>query len=477
MNLPKPGRGFWFVLSLALALRLGLVWYYSSTLGRDAFLMGDSQSYWTLARQIANGETYEYGWEHARCFRMPGFPALLSLLYFLTPETPPLWIPRVLTAVLGTLSVGLTMILARLTVGQRAAIGAGIGAAIFPELLISNVLVLSESAFVPLMLGQLIFLLLTLRATSRKQQVQYGVFSGLLASLSILVRPSWSLAMPFLTLGVLLEGRSRVAINKQPASPASAQLKSRVLTTLLFMVAFVLPLTPWWIRNYHLYGHFVPTTLQTGASLYDGWNAQATGASDMSSIDRIRLDYLRAQTRIHLSPKRAQYWNSQLPLNARVPDYWDQLKLQVSPLWTEIQEASPSVPPFEYAFDKHLGKRATDWARENPAEAARLAWKKVLKVWSPFPSSNWSAYPRVRWTLGIALVMLALLASYGAWRGRTQWRDAWVLIFPTLYFTLLHAIFVGSIRYREPALYGLIIFAALGLASGCKRLSLGKVGG
>ena len=68
MNLPKPNRGFWSILILALTLRLGLVWVYSTTLGRDGFMMGDSLSYWTLAQQIAHGQPYEYGWEHARCF-------------------------------------------------------------------------------------------------------------------------------------------------------------------------------------------------------------------------------------------------------------------------------------------------------------------------------------------------------------------------------------------------------------------------
>ena len=476
MNLPKPGRGFWFVLSLALALRLGLVWYFTTTLGREGFLMGDSQSYWTLARQIANGGVYEYGWEHARCFRMPGFPALLSVLHFFHPQTPPLWMPRVLIAVLGTLSVGLTMILARMTVGQRAAIWAGIGAAIFPELLISSVLVLSEAAFVPLMLGQLILLVVTLRATSTSGQCAAGMLSGLLASISILVRPSWALALPFLALAILFGNRARETESR--ASDLSAiSFKSRTLAAVFFVLAFAIPLTPWWIRNYDLYGHFVPTTLQTGASLYDGLNARATGSSDMSSIDRIRLEYLREQAHVHLTPPRALFWSDHLPLNARIPNYWDRLKPQVSPLWTEIQEASPSVPPFEYAFDKHLGKLATDWAQDNPSEATRLAWEKILKVWSPWPSSNWDAYPRVRWILGVALVMLAMMASLGAWRGRKQWRDAWVLIFPALYFTLLHAVFVGSIRYREPALYGLIILAALALASGSKRLSLGKAEG
>jgi hypothetical protein len=46
-------------------------------------------------------------------------------------------------------------------------------------------------------------------------------------------------------------------------------------------------------------------------------------------------------------------------------------------------------------------------------------------------------------------------------------------VLPAVYFTLLHMIFVGSIRYRQPAMLTLAILAACGLAEWLRRRKSG----
>ncbi len=64
----------------------------------------------------------------------------------------------------------------------------------------------------------------------------------------------------------------------------------------------------------------------------------------------------------------------------------------------------------------------------------------------------------------LSYVPLLLAGIYGAVRtARRGW--AYVLCWlPAVYFSLLHMIFVGSLRYREPPMLGLIVLAAAVLA-------------
>jgi hypothetical protein len=53
-----------------------------------------------------------------------------------------------------------------------------------------------------------------------------------------------------------------------------------------------------------------------------------------------------------------------------------------------------------------------------------------------------------------------ILALVGGWRFATRGWPYALCLLPALYFTLLHVVFVSSIRYREPAMMTLIVLAA-----------------
>ncbi len=83
-----------------------------------------------------------------------------------------------------------------------------------------------------------------------------------------------------------------------------------------------------------------------------------------------------------------------------------------------------------------------------------------MRTWNVWPNE-----PALRsWPARLAIVgtyvPLLALGLAGVWRfTRRGWPYvlAWL---PAVYFTLLHCVFVGSIRYREPAMLALMVLAA-----------------
>jgi hypothetical protein len=90
----------------------------------------------------------------------------------------------------------------------------------------------------------------------------------------------------------------------------------------------------------------------------------------------------------------------------------------------------------------------------------QLAAIKFLRIWNFWPNEpSFSAWP-VRLAVLATYLPLLLLAARGlrraaacGWPGALCW-------LPAVYFTLLHTVFVSSIRYRQPAMLGLIVLAA-----------------
>ncbi len=389
------------ILLLALVLRLAAAAWWQHRLGEQKFGFADSEGYWALAERIVHGETYQFGDD--RVFRTPGYPALLSVpIVAFGSDAAGVWAARVEAALLGVLAVGGVWCWARMLFDDRAAALAALLAAVYPGAISSSTFILSEAPFCPLMVFTLLLWTQAEGAGTTGGRWGAACAAGAVAGLATLMRPSWLLFVPFAAAIIVFRP---MAWRKHLAISCGA------------LLGLIVVMSPWWIRNALVVGRFVPTSLQVGASLYDGLSRTATGASEMSFV----------------------------------------------PHYAEAERRNPSgdvAIPFEVRLDRRLRDASVDWAKGHPGEVLRLMGVKFLRMWNVWPNeSGFSSWP-LRLMMLVSYGPLIVVSLLAVWRYAPRGWPYALCWLPAVYFTLLHTIFVSSIRYREPAMLALIVLAA-----------------
>lgn len=409
------------ILAAALTLRLVAAFGVQSHLdatGQQFLLAGDAEGYWMLAGQLAEGNEYAVYDPPRRVLRMPGLPLLIAGVRLVFGDS--MLAVRVVLACVGTAACAAVYLLGRTLDCERTGLIAAAMATCWPVLIGFSVLVLSETLFA-------LMLTLSLAAAARLVKGGHGtrlsdpnamasetsevpgestsaphrplfwaVLTGIGISLATCVRPTWlPAAIAFPMVYWIWASRTKQA----------------ALVGLLVVIAAAVTLAPWTIRNRLVTGHWIPTTLWVGPSLYDGLNPQATGASDMRFFDEDRL--LDRMT--------------------------------------------------EYEMDREYRRRAWKFAVENPERVVELAFAKMWRYWRPWPGAEQFSTPLAQVAVAAYFVPMLLLALVGSWTHR---RDVWLVglsLAPLLFFSLVHCVFVGSLRYRLPAEYPLCVLSAAGL--------------
>lgn len=395
----------WLILMImvvGLLIRLGAaVWWESRLPAGERFMFGDSLGYEILARHLSKGEDFAYGTAYVT--RTPGYSLLLAPFYWIADE-PPTMALRLVGIVCGTLAIGVAAWIARMLFGGVAAVIAAALVALYPGGIAMSVFLLSEAPFAPLMLLNLGWMIVALRAETTSRRLTFAALSGLAFGVAILVRPSW-LMFPFFAAPIGLvfyEARQR----------------QFVIYAVAAFVAVVV-MMPWWVRNYMVIGQFVPTTLQVGASLYDGISPMATGGSDMSFVE----------------------------------DFEQQLQV------IEAEAEGPLPGTHESRRDAMMKQAAIDWALKNPGQVARLAIVKFWRYWMP-GTTNQSMSGKASVVIAVGYLPLVVTGLIAAFRdARRKW-TYFLLALPMLYFCCLHMVFVSSIRYRQPPMLALAILSA-----------------
>ncbi|MDA7949962.1 MAG: glycosyltransferase family 39 protein [Pirellulaceae bacterium] len=430
------------ILVFSLVLRVGASYWWQDRVDKldvvqvshgAKFNFPDSPSYWSLGKQIAEGKPYEY--DGGKIFRTPGYPILLSLCFYFYEEPSPL-LARWIGAVLGMFVVWEVYLLTTLLFSRQSGLIAAFLTAIYPGAIAMSVFVLSEALFCPLMLLQFFCWQKGWQGEIGKielpvsERLGYWLLTGFLGGLAVLVRPSWLLFMPF----TLIFGIAFFLIYREKCG-----LKRHLLASCWILVGLVVAMGPWWARNYQLTGHFVPTTLQVGASLYDGLSPIADGSSNMEYVPRFKAQ-LRSE---------------------------DRQALKENPTLTP----SSLNDSFEERLDRRMKEESIAWAQENPGKVVQLAGVKFLRIWSFWPSASEFKNQYFGWVLILGFTPLLVFGLMGAYRMRKSW-SMWLFVMPAIYFTALHMVFVGSIRYRQPAMLTLIVLGApvvISLLGACCR--------
>lgn len=255
------GRHRWPLGLFAAALVLRLAWVLSVRRGGLAF--NDTYFYDYGARSLSQGRGYLLAENLPNAQWPPGYSMVLAALYRVFGAH--VMVAEVFNATAGALTASVLYCVVRRQFGHRVAAIAGVLCCVMPGPILWTDLVLSETFSILLFVC---FLGLAMRSTPGwRWALGLGIFVGL----SALVRGE---ALFWLVVPAVQWWRS---VGWRSA------LRSMAVT----VAAIVMVFTPWVVRNYSVFHHFVPLATNSSGTFWAGHNPTATGIQSLPTNEHV----------------------------------------------------------------------------------------------------------------------------------------------------------------------------------------------
>jgi hypothetical protein len=344
-------------------------------------------------------------------YRTPGYPFLIALC-----GAKPM-IVRIVQCVLDTSTILAIYLLALRWLSHLGALFAATLVAVNPYMIYFAGTLLTETLFTAMLCWGVAMLVLSDGPWPDGNKLLVWLGSGIVLALSVLVRPGTLLMPVLLGCGAALANRvaRRPYQRETPTLTLPRSTKGGegrdwplpIAATMLLLTGLVL--FPWTARNRWVVGSWIWTSTNDGITRYDGFNPDATGASDQKFI-------------------AAMPWTSDMS---------------------------------EVARSRYFAEMADDWIKAHPLEAIRLAAVKIARTWSPMPLSQEYGNSRLYKTIGLVWgIPFYLLVLLGVRQRILSGSAKRLLLLPAIYFTIAAGLSVGSLRYRVPAEGPMAILAA-----------------
>ncbi len=395
----KVWRDFVLIFIIALIARAGFgIVRLQRSADPAALEFPDEHQYWFMAKSMANGQGLrdEMGF---RATRMPLYPAFLSPLANVQNSVV---IAKAAHWIIGALAAPGLLAIALAFTERRVALLAGLLVALDPFLIFFSSLLLTETFAITALILLWFCLARTIIQTERNKFARWlGI--GVMAALCVYLRES---NLGLVVVAILFT----MAMRKYE--------RRAVLGGALALLCVLLSLVPWAARNRAVIGEWCWLTTRAGISLYDGVRPEATGASDLGSVQRAGVAADLSETQ----------WN------------------------------------------EHFQRQAWAAIRQDPARITQLAGRKLVRMWNPFPNVDTYRSRSIRLVSAMWTVPLFVLAIVGAVRlifqhGRSGWAVVLFLLLPAIYFSLVHSLYIGSVRYRLPAMPMIALLAAMAFSA------------
>ncbi len=379
-------RGLWLLLGLGLAVRLALLVLEPATAP-----VADERTW--LLTGVALGERFHFdpvAWR--QLFYPPLFPYLIAVGHGLGGMT----LVALFQVLAGSLLVPPVGLIADRLFGTRAGTLAALLVAVYPECVWHSVHFWAEPLYVTL----LFWAFERLFAASASGSSRAALTAGVLFGLATLTREPALYFAPVAALWLLWR-------TPRPAGKAAAA----------FLLATVVTLAPWTARNWVVYRTFVPVSIMSGRTLWEG-NTSLTH-------DQVFRRYRAVRGR-----------------DAVLRQY----KVAVGFALENIRSRQPG-----WFFEKTREQMPRFWAADNLAliHMERGGYGPVT------PQA-------LRWAGVVTLVpYLLLLAAFAVGVARVGWsRGVVLLVAFLLYYCAVHIAVHGHPRFRLPVTPVLIIVAA-----------------
>jgi 4-amino-4-deoxy-L-arabinose transferase-like glycosyltransferase len=394
----------------------------------------DSHAYYALAKSLYTEGSYggsDFKSEASSDWS-PGAPWLYAGLFVVTGG-PREGTIRILEALMGVGTILVVFLLGWRLGGRWPALLGALGVAIYPPFIHSVGEVMSEP---PAMLSLPAAILAFLWAGDGKSPWRW-LLPGFLFGATAMFRPEYTLV----AAAFVVFAAARWAWRREWAFGATA--------VGLMVVALLLPIVPWTIRNIVVLDRLVPISTGGGKALYVGTFYPADG-----EYQRVKALLYEEQTGKSLPP------NSQALNEVEPTELFDHVWKSTYP---ELERDAAFSKIGKEDFSKYFG--------EDPLGYAGMTMRKVGRMWSSGVGSFMST------TLGrviqVALVLLGL-AGLVLLGFRRRWWETLCLAAPIVLVTLVGAATLAAPRRNEILMTLIFPLAGLALSTAAAALSSGR---